>query len=63
MARPKATQVSLLRGRKLPVKPLEVREVFARAGRPDVTVCGPLMEADGLAVHAAAFAKLDAAKP
>jgi len=54
-----ATQVSLLRGRALPVKPLQVREVFARAGRPEVTVAGPLMEAEGLAVHAVAFAKLD----
>jgi tRNA(adenine34) deaminase len=55
-----ATQVGLLRGRKAPFKPLQVREVFARAGRPEVVVVGPLMEKDGLAVHAAAFAKLDA---
>lgn len=58
-----AIQVSRLRGRKLPVKPLQVREVFERAGRANVAVCGPLMEGDGLAVHAAAFAKMDAAKP
>jgi len=56
-----AIQVTRLRGRTLPMKPLQVREVFERAGRPDVTVCGPLMEAEGLAVHAAAFAKIDAA--
>lgn len=48
-----AVQVTRLRGAKVPDRPLECREVFARGGGPAATVIrGPLMEAEGLAVHA-----------
>lgn len=49
-----ATQVSRLRGRPLPANPLECREVYARTGSSDVKILGPLMEAEGLAIHAKA---------
>ena len=52
-----AIQVSRLRGRALPVQPLQIREVYTRIGAGDVTILGPLMEGDGLAIHAAAFAR------
>lgn len=50
-----ALQVSRLRGRPLPAQPLECREIFARAslGSGTVVIVGPLLEAEGLAVHAA----------
>lgn len=51
-----AIQVARLRGRGLPMNPLQIREVYTRIGATDVTILGPLMEADGLAVHATAFA-------
>jgi tRNA(Arg) A34 adenosine deaminase TadA len=51
-----ATQVIRLRGSKLPFKPLECRENFARRGLTDVVILGPLMEADGLQIHAAQIA-------
>jgi tRNA(Arg) A34 adenosine deaminase TadA len=57
-----AIQVGRLRGRPTPTNPLQVREVFERAGAGPITIVGPLMESEGLAVHAAAFSKL-AAKP
>jgi len=56
-----AIQVSRLRGRALPVQPLQIREVYTRIGAGDVKILGPLMEGDGLAIHATAFAS--AAKP
>lgn len=53
-----AVQVGRLRGRKPPENPLQVREVFARAGgATPIVIAGPLMEQEGLAVHAAALAK------
>ncbi|HEX2853512.1 MAG TPA: nucleoside deaminase [Opitutaceae bacterium] len=52
-----ATQVSRLRGRPVPANPLECREVYERTGSSDVTILGPLMEAEGLAIHAAAAAR------
>lgn len=59
-----ATQVTRLRGRAVPPNPLQAREVYARVGASDVAVLGPLMEGQGLAIHAAAFAKLSSsAKP
>lgn len=54
-----AIQVGRLRGRQPPANPLQVREVFERAGTTPVKIAGPLMEKEGLAVHAAAFAKLE----
>jgi tRNA(Arg) A34 adenosine deaminase TadA len=54
-----AIQVSRLRGRKPPETPLQVREVFERAGTTPVAIAGPLMEQEGLAVHAAALARLE----
>jgi tRNA(Arg) A34 adenosine deaminase TadA len=51
-----AIQVTRLRGRPLPMQPLQIREVYARIGAGDVTIQGPLLEADGLAVHATAMA-------
>jgi tRNA(Arg) A34 adenosine deaminase TadA len=56
-----ATQVSLLRGRALPANPLECREVYARTGSGDVVILGPLMEGEGLAIHAAAIPKTEPA--
>jgi tRNA(Arg) A34 adenosine deaminase TadA len=51
-----AIQVTRLRGGKVPEHPLQCREVFARIGSEDVIIRGPLLEGDGLAVHAAASA-------
>jgi tRNA(Arg) A34 adenosine deaminase TadA len=48
-----AAQVTRLRGNPVSANPLECREVFARTGRTEVVIRGPLMEAEGLAVHAA----------
>jgi len=56
-----ATQVSRLRGRTLPASPLEIREVYERIGSADVVILGPLMEAEGLAVHATAPVPMPAA--
>lgn len=53
-----AIQVGRLRGRQPPANPLQVREVFERAGAGPITIAGPLMEKEGLAVHATALAKL-----
>lgn len=47
------TQGQLLGGRKLP-DPLQCREIFARLGAT-ITVVGPLLEAEGLVVRAAAL--------
>jgi hypothetical protein len=51
-----AIQVLRQRGGKVPENPLQCREVFARIGSGDVAIFGPLMEADGLKVHADAAA-------
>jgi tRNA(Arg) A34 adenosine deaminase TadA len=56
-----AVQVTRLRRRPVPPNPLECREVYTRVGATDVTILGPLLEGDGLAVHAAALAKTAAA--
>jgi tRNA(Arg) A34 adenosine deaminase TadA len=53
-----AIQVGRLRGRQPPANPLQVREVFERAGAGPIAIAGPLMEQEGLAVHAAALTKL-----
>ncbi len=53
-----ATQVARLHGRMLPMKPLEIREVYQRIGAGDVVIEGPLMEGDGLAIHAATIPKM-----
>ena len=50
-----ATQVTRLRGGKLPEKPLDCREALARIGGEDVVILGPSLEAEGLAMHAAAM--------
>lgn len=48
-----ALQVTRLRGARVPANPLQCREVFARGASSAATVIrGPLMEAEGLAVHA-----------
>lgn len=48
-----ALQVTRLRGAKVPANPLECREVFARgATASNVVIRGPLMEAEGLVIHA-----------
>ena len=52
-----AIQVSALRGRSALPNPLQCREVYTRMGATDVTILGPLLEAEGLAVHAVAFSK------
>lgn len=53
-----AIQVTRLRGAKVPDKPLQCREVFARGSSTAVTVIrGPLLEAEGLAVHAVSLAR------
>lgn len=52
-----ALQVTRLRGRPVPPNPLECREVYTRVGAADVTILGPLLEGEGLAVHAAAQTK------
>lgn len=49
-----AIQVARLRGAKVPEKPLQCREVFTRIGAGDVAIYGPLLEAEGLQVHATA---------
>jgi len=47
------TQVARLRGARVPDRPLQCREVFARDPRTaDTVIRGPLMEAEGLAIHA-----------
>ncbi|MEO7597589.1 MAG: nucleoside deaminase [Opitutus sp.] len=51
-----AVQVMRQRGGTVSEKPLQCREVFARIGSESVIIKGPLLEADGLAVHAAAAA-------
>jgi tRNA(Arg) A34 adenosine deaminase TadA len=54
-----ALQVTRLRGGKLPEKPLQCREVFARGSATNPTVIrGPLMEAEGLVVHAIALSRV-----
>jgi len=54
-----ALQVTKLRGAKLPADPLQCREVFARSATPSaVTIRGPLMEAEGLAIHAVHLARV-----
>ncbi len=58
-----AIQVSRLRGRPVPANPLQCREIYARVGASEVAILGPLMEGKGLAVHAAAMAKLASARP
>lgn len=45
-----------LRGRVISENPLQCREVFKRVGAGDVVILGPLLEAEGLAIHAAANA-------
>ena len=57
-----AIQVTRLRGHAPPFNPLQIREVYTRIGATDVTILGPLMEGDGLAVHATAFANAAAKK-
>lgn len=52
-----AIQVSRLRGAKLPDNPLQCREVFARAQTVPTVIRGPLMEAEGLVVHAVALSR------
>jgi tRNA(Arg) A34 adenosine deaminase TadA len=48
-----AIQVTRLRGAQVPANPLECREIFARGTQAAQTVIrGPLMEAEGLAIHA-----------
>lgn len=49
------TQSHLLRGRAPLPNPLKIREVFQRLGATDVVINGPLLEAEGLAIHAAAL--------
>ena len=44
------------------MKPLEIREVYTRIGATDVSILGPLMEGDGLAVHATAMVNADKLK-
>jgi len=58
-----AIQVTRLHGRTLPIQPLQIREVYTRMGATSVTILGPLMEEQGLAVHAAAMLKATAPKP
>src|SRR5690606_34731895 len=57
-----AIQVTRLRGAKVPEKPLQCREVFQRTGQTEVVILGPLMEREGLAVHAEALARAAASK-
>jgi tRNA(Arg) A34 adenosine deaminase TadA len=52
-----------LRGGKVPDKPLQCREVFARIGSADVVILGPLLEAEGLKVHAEAMVAADKRPP
>lgn len=49
------TQSHLLRGRAPLPNPLKIREIFQRLGATDIVVHGPLMEAEGLAIHTAAL--------
>lgn len=49
------TQSAKLRGTKVRDNPLQCREVFARVGASEVIILGPLLEAEGLAIHAAAI--------
>lgn len=51
-----ALQVSRLRGTKLPAQPLACREIFTRASTTDTVIRGPVLEAEGLSVHAVALA-------
>jgi tRNA(Arg) A34 adenosine deaminase TadA len=53
-----AIQVTRQRGAKEPENPLPCREVFARSAATTPTVIrGPLMEAEGLVVHAIALSR------
>ena len=53
-----AIQVARLRNGKIPADPLQCREVFARGAQTIPTVIrGPLMEAEGLVVHAVALSR------
>jgi tRNA(Arg) A34 adenosine deaminase TadA len=47
-----STQLTRSRGLPLPPNPLACREIFTRTS-PEVKVIGPLMEAEGLELHAA----------
>jgi tRNA(adenine34) deaminase len=58
-----AIQVTRLRGGKVPDKPLQCRETFSRIGSADTVIYGPLLEAEGLAVHAEAAANADKRPP
>jgi tRNA(Arg) A34 adenosine deaminase TadA len=58
-----AIQVTRLRGAAVPEKPLQCREVFARIGSGEVAIYGPLLEAEGLQVHADAAAAAAARPP
>jgi tRNA(Arg) A34 adenosine deaminase TadA len=54
-----AIQVTRLRGAKVPANPLECREIFARGTQSATTVIrGPLMEAEGLAIHAVHLSRI-----
>lgn len=55
-----AVQVGRLRGNE-PKNPLQCREVFERIGLSSVVIIGPLLEGDGLKVHADAIVKTAAA--
>ncbi|MES2694252.1 MAG: nucleoside deaminase [Verrucomicrobiota bacterium] len=50
-------QVARLRGTKLPENPLQCREVFERGASADTKIRGPLLEAEGLAVHAVGLSR------
>jgi tRNA(Arg) A34 adenosine deaminase TadA len=58
-----AIQVTRLRGAKVPDKPLQCRETFARIGAGDVAIYGPLLEEAGLKIHADAIAAADMRPP
>jgi tRNA(Arg) A34 adenosine deaminase TadA len=49
-----------LRGRTPAADQLQVREVFRRVGAGEIVILGPLLEAEGLAVHARANATVAA---
>ncbi len=57
------TQFLLTWGFPLTARPLQIREIMARTA-PDIQVLGPLMEAEGLKLHAEYWAKYgEAAHP
>ncbi len=58
-----AVQVTRLHGTKVPANPLQCREVFPRIGSPEVVIYGPLLEAEGLKIHAEATAAADSRPP